>query len=68
MFVRGDISILVPYHFRSVVAILTAPAVRGDREQGRDFPGKGNYQGDCAMYLQYNANLVHIVSIVCMSC
>jgi hypothetical protein len=27
MFVRGDISILVPYNFRSVVAILTAPAV-----------------------------------------
>jgi hypothetical protein len=27
MFVREDISILVPYHFRSVVAILTAPAV-----------------------------------------
>jgi hypothetical protein len=23
--------------------------------------------GDCAMYLQYSANLVHIVPIVCMS-
>jgi hypothetical protein len=29
---------------------------------------RGNYQGDCAMYLRYNANLVHIVPIVCMSC
>jgi hypothetical protein len=26
------------------------------------------YQGDCAMCLQYNVNLVHIVLIVCMSC
>jgi hypothetical protein len=32
------------------------------------FEAKGNYQGDCAMYLRYNANLVHIVPIVCMSC
>jgi hypothetical protein len=42
--------------------------VRGNQEQGRDIPGKGNYQGDCAMYLRYNANLVHIMQIVCMSC
>ncbi len=26
------------------------------------------YQGDCAMCLQINVNLVHIVLIVCMSC
>jgi hypothetical protein len=47
-----------------------------DSEQGRDLPGKGGlskgssrgYQGDCAMCLQNNVNLVHIVLIVCMSC
>jgi hypothetical protein len=39
---------------------------------GEGFPGKGGssrgYHGDCAMCLQYNVNLVHIVLIVCMSC
>jgi hypothetical protein len=38
------------------------------RNRGGIFQAKGNYQGDCAMYLRYNANLVHIVPIVCMSC
>jgi hypothetical protein len=35
---------------------------------GEGFPGKGEYQGDSAMYLRCNANLVHNVPIVCMSC
>jgi hypothetical protein len=38
------------------------------RSRGGIFQAKGNYQGDCAMCLRYNANLVHIVPIVCMSC
>ncbi len=29
---------------------------------------RGIIKGNCAMYLRYNANLVHIVPIVCMSC
>jgi hypothetical protein len=45
---------------------------RGFRSRGGIFQAKGDYQGDCqgdcAMYLRYNANLVHIVPIVCMSC
>jgi hypothetical protein len=32
------------------------------------FQAKGSYQGDCAMYLRYNANLTHIVPVVCMLC
>ncbi len=35
---------------------------------GEGFSRQGDYQGDCAMCLRYNANLVHIVPIVCMSC
>jgi hypothetical protein len=36
------------------------------REQGRDFPGKGGLSRGSCMYLRYNANLVHIVPIVCV--
>ncbi len=44
---------------------------KGVQEQGRDFPGKGIINGitkgivPCA---SNNANLVHIMPIVCMSC
>ncbi len=35
---------------------------------GEGFSKKGSYQGGCAMYLQCNANLVHIVTVACVLC
>ncbi len=44
---------------------------KGVQEQGRDFPGKGiikRITKGIVLCASDNANLVHIVPIVCMSC
>jgi hypothetical protein len=36
---------------------------RGSGTNGGSFQAKGDYQGDCAMCLRYDANLVHIMKL-----